>query len=272
LINYQTSYQPFPKRYPDNMPKVRRVLHIRTSPDGLHWTPNDSFGADGPYLSDDQFITPDDQDYPDTEFYHFAPVNLGEFWAGTMVKYISQPPHLPRGPGMPHGPYLGYEWWTSLDGLTWTRPFRERSNLNHMPREFVYRLAQPIQVENELRWAINGNVYALDRNRMFYAYSPANTELVTPPLTLSGNPIELELSFEGMKQPDDSSLRQGYLMAELLDRDNRVLPGFERDHCVFTPNNNTRITLQWENQHPPDSTPLRLRLCFRSVRLYSLSW
>ena len=49
LVNYQTTYQKWPKRYADNMgDSVRRVLHIRTSRDGLVWTPGGSFAVDGP--------------------------------------------------------------------------------------------------------------------------------------------------------------------------------------------------------------------------------
>ncbi len=275
FVNYQTSYQPFPKRYPDNMPKVRRVLHIRTSPDGLHWTPGESFGADGPYLADEHFITPDEIDSPDTEFYHFSAVDLGEFWAGTMVKYVSQPKNLPHGEGMPHGPYLDYEWWISSDGLTWTRPFRERSGLGGMPRELVYRLAQPIVAGDELRWVPGKDVYGIDRRRFFYAYGRANTEVVTPELRLSGTELMVDVSFEAVRRNEPGPLRQGYLMAELLDENGAVLPGFEREKCVFNADDRTRLPLRWSERSLPESAPgrrVRLRFCFRDVRLYSMSY
>jgi hypothetical protein len=61
FVNYHISYQPWPKkRFPDNMGSVRRVLHIRTSPDGVQWTPGGSFGVDGPHLPVTQLIVPGD--------------------------------------------------------------------------------------------------------------------------------------------------------------------------------------------------------------------
>ena len=153
FVNYQGSLQPYEKSFPDNIPEARRVLHIRTSPDMVQWTPGESFGGGGPYLPDYQLIVPDSTDNPDTEFYHFSVMDLGEFWAGTMVLYASQPDILPDYEPFPHGPFLGYEWWISPDGLNWQRPFRERSALEDMQLHFPYRLSDPIRIGDELRWA-----------------------------------------------------------------------------------------------------------------------
>ena len=271
FVNYQISYQTWPKRFADNMPSVRRVLHIRTSPDGMQWTPGASFGVDGPHLPDEQLIVPDDLDTPDTEFYHFSPVDFGEFWAGIMVKYVSQPGVLPTCGGYPHGPFLDYEWWIGRDGLHWERPFRERSGLDQAEHPFAYFLTQPIVVGDECRWPIRGRVCVLDRRRMFYAYSRANAELTTRLLTLSGQPICLDISFDAVRRGGDPALRQGYLMAELLDPDGAVVQGFDRDKCVFEPDESTRLTLKWGDRHLPGSRvgPVRLRILFRDVRLYS---
>ncbi len=272
-MNYQTSYQPFLKKFPDNMPKARRTLHIRTSPDGLHWTPGESFGADGPYLPDGQLITPDAGDSQETEFYHFSTIDLDEFRAGIMVKYVSQPKIVPDAPGMPHGPYLDYEWWVSPDGLTWERPFRDTSGLSSMPRPFAYDLAQPLKRGNEVRWLVGQDIYALDRRRMFYAYSRANAEVVTPLLTLSDNPLELNLGFDAIRRQEEPALRQGYLMAELLDEAGQVRNGFERDKCLLLPQEPNQLALKWADQLLPEpGSRVSLRLCFRDVRLYSVSY
>jgi hypothetical protein len=274
FVNYQTSYQPFPKRFPDNMPKVRRVLHIRTSTDGLRWTPGGSFGVDGPHLPADQLITPDRNDPPDTEFYHFAPIDLGEFWAGIMVKYVSQPKEIGKSGPFPHGPFLGCEWWVSADGFKWDRPFRRTSSLDGLPLSFSYRLAQPVAFGDELRWASRGIVYALKRRRMFYTYCRANAVLTTRTLALSGAPISLEVGFVAAKRSEGEHCSRGYLMAELLDSKGKVIPGFERDKCVFRGLAQTRLTLKWAGRHLPPSgagTRVRLKLHFREVRLYSVS-
>ncbi len=267
FVNYQTSYQPFDKRYADNMPGVRRVQHIRTSPDCLTWTPGGSFGVTGPHLPDSQLIVPDHLDTPDTEFYHFAPVDFGEFWAGTLVKYISQPPIIEKMEGWPHGPFLGFEWWISTDGFEWSRPFREHSGLDNVHHQFPYRLTRPIVTGDQLRWPICGQgVYTLDRKRMFYVGSRANAEVVTPVLTLSGNTFRLEVGFE-------PGTRNGYLMAELLDASGSVLPGFEREKSVFKADDRTRLALDWGGLPPlAAGTSARLRLCFREAKIYSVSY
>ncbi|MDX9881454.1 MAG: hypothetical protein RBS73_05270 [Prolixibacteraceae bacterium] len=272
FVNYQISYQPFEKKHPDNMPKIRRVLHIRTSPDGITWTPGKSFGADGPYLPDDQLIVPDDLDYPDTEFYHLSAIELNGFWAGIMVKYVSQPAVLPNRKPWPHGPFLDYEWWISSDGITWERPFRENSGLEKTPHDLAYNLMQPIKVGDELRWVSNGLVYQQNQRRMFYAYCRANAEVVTSLIPLSDNPLSVEVSFEAVRRQEDSALLQGYLMAELLDESGNVIPGFERDKCLFMPDKSTQLKLKWGDNYLPENSSVRLRLCFRDVRLYSVSY
>ena len=247
FVNYQISFQPFPKRYPDNLPKIRRVLHIRTSPDGLNWTPGDSFGPDGPYLSDDQFIVPDSLDDPDLEFYHLSAIDLGNFWAGAMVNYVSQPEEIPNSPNLPHGPFLSAEWWVSSDGLIWERPFRENSMLDGGLINFAQRIGKPMLIGDTLLWVVNKSVYTLDQNRMFYSYSRGNAVVKTKDFTLSGKPIELDVSFESIKRNDPKHLTQGYIMVELLDSQGNVISGFEKEKCIIMPTEETKVVLKWVN-------------------------
>lgn len=265
FVNYQTSYQPFDKRYTDNMPGVRRVLHIRTSPDCLTWTPGGSFGVTGPHLPDSQLIVPDALDTPDTEFYHFSPFDLGEFWAGALVKYISQPPVVGNMDGWPHGPFLGYEWWIADDGMNWTRPFREASGMDGVHRAFPYQLTKPVVVGDELRWPLAGRgVYTLNRKRMFYVGCRANCEIRTPVLAIPQHGMSVDLAFE--------PTGRGYLLAELLDKEGRVLPGFEKEQCVVKAAAQTRLELEWNGAHSAaPQTAAHLRLCFRDARVYSVS-
>jgi hypothetical protein len=109
---------------------------------------------------------------------------------------------------------------------------------------------------------------------MFYAYCRANAEVVTPALTLSGKPIAVEMSFESVRRKELQHLRQGYLMAELLDENDKVIPGFERHRCMHQPGAKTRLTLKWGNRSLPKDAAgrrVRLLLCFRDLRVYSVS-
>jgi hypothetical protein len=275
FVNYQTTYQPWAKRYPDNMARVRRVMHIRTSHDGVAWTPGGSSGISGPYLPPDQLIVPDPDDPPETEFYKFRAIDLGGFWAGTMVKYISQPPLLPKSGAFPHGPFLGCEWWVSANGVDWERPFRANSGLEGLPWQFSYFLAPPVVVGEELRWPVNGQVYVADLRRMLYAYCHANAEVTTPVLVLSGRTLAVEVSFESVRRKELPNLRQGYLMAEMLDESGQVIAGFERTRCIHEASDSKRLSLRWGDQCLPPSPAgrtVRLRLCFRDVRLYSVAY
>ena len=279
FVNYQTTYQLYDKRYPDNVSPTRRVLHIRTSPDGVNWTPGDSFGVDGPYLSEDQLILPDNQDSEDTEFYKFAAIDLDEFWAGIMVKYVSKPQEFPNTSPWPHGSFLSYEWWISNDGIEWNRPFRNSSRLDNAPYELAYRFMQPMKIENELRWVAENRVYTLNRYRIFYTYSRANAEILTKPLQLRvDTPIALMVDFFDRSidySPNlGDALNQGYIMAELVDQAGQVIPGFERGKCTFQASEERKLTLKWDNKSLPDNldNPVQLRIFFRDARLYSVMY
>jgi hypothetical protein len=280
FVAYPTSYQAWPdKPYPDNMVATRRVLHVRTSPDGVTWMPSNSFGVGGPYLPLDQLILPDEKDPPETEFYNFSVIDLGEFWMGAMMKYISQPSNIPNAPGVSHGPFMECEWWVSENGLEWTRPFGDDSSLDGIPYNFSNHLHQPMVVGEELCWVVPVSSvktrYSLNRRRICYAYSRSNTELTTKSFCLSGEPITMEVRFESVARGDESLLLQGYLMAELLDDQGQVITGFNKEKCVFDePSADTQLTLTWDGDYLPDNyigQKVSLHLFFRDVRLYSIS-
>lgn len=271
LVNYQTTYQKWPKRYPDNMgDSVRRVLHIRTSPDGLVWTPGGSFGVDGPHLPEDQLIQPDELDPPETEFYKLQPVPFGDFWAGCAFRYISQPGGLPNPKGLPHGPFLDCEWWVSRDGLGWQRPFRETTDFTGIGHNLPYFLHPPIAVDNEWRFTSSGQVHAWRPDRLFYLEAKANTEITTAPFQPTGRPLALHASFTSVRLDRQTFFQQGYLMAELRTADDQPIPGFEKEKCRFLPSAETVLPLAWGDQ-PLPAGPLRLKLYLRDLRLYSLA-
>jgi len=276
FINYQTAFQKRPKRYADNMGNdVRRVLHIRTSPDGLAWTPGGSFGVAGPYLPEDQLITPDEEDPGELEFYKFRPMKLADFWAGGMVNYVPQPTGLPRSGHLPHGPFLNCEWWVSRDGMKWERPFRHTSDFEGVLFKFCHFAHPPIPVRGEYRWLADEEVYALHPDRMFFIACRANAEVTTPVLHPVGGPMMLQAGFESVRLGRKSDLRQGYLMVELRTADDQPIDGFPKEHCRFLPSDKTAFPLRWNGTPLPDPTPrqgIRLKLYFRDMRIYSLRY
>ena len=58
-ITYQATYLPWDKPYGDNIPGTRRVLHIRTSDDGVHWDPSEDVWMDKPAMPSECLMVPD---------------------------------------------------------------------------------------------------------------------------------------------------------------------------------------------------------------------
>ena len=111
----------------DDSLRDRRVLMMRSSPDGRRWEPSVSLsdvwnrhGRKGAVPA--EFLTvPDADDPPDLEFY-----SGNGFWyhdrAYMMVLNYAASPLAPRK----HGPQLDNEWWTSRDGLRLGTPGTRR--------------------------------------------------------------------------------------------------------------------------------------------------
>jgi hypothetical protein len=272
IINYQTSYHNFPKRMPDNMgANVRRVLHVRTSPDGLHWTPGGSFSVDGEKLPDDQLILPDERDPDDVEFYKFSTFRHADLWVGSLVTYVSQPDFVPKMEGWPHGPQLGAEWWLSRDGLSWQRPYRRSdAPLDALPMSFLYGLTTPLRAGRLLRWNCAGRLFEADSRRLLGVGCRSNASIVTPELERSGVPLRLHVSFESERLNRSAGFRQGYVALELLDAGGNVVPGFEREKCVFEVGSGDVLEPRWEGRPAPAAGTIRLRIMLRDARVYSL--
>ena len=86
FLNYQTVTQPYPKRYPDNIGALRRVLSFRRSADGVRW---DSFSPT--FLEGEELWLPDSADPADLEFYRCVVFpHLGRY-AMLLVDYMPPP-------------------------------------------------------------------------------------------------------------------------------------------------------------------------------------
>lgn len=125
-IQMQTTYQTWEKRYPDNVGrKNRRVLSVRTSPDGATWTPEIDVhpGSLNPrarrrriYRADEELITPDADDPPDLEFYRAQPFRNGDRYVAAVLLYAPNPQVVnPNAPTTPHGPMVGTRRWFADD-------------------------------------------------------------------------------------------------------------------------------------------------------------
>jgi len=274
-VIYQTTYQPWQKPYPDNIGgSIRRVLHIRTSEDGQHWDPPEDVPFAGPYAAPQRMITPDEADPAEVEFYRFKAFAYGDGFAGMMLVYAPSPQAANvRFPFSKHAMHLAGEWWISLDGLAWRRPYRDvhapgaaGSVIDHAP---ITANGWHLWV---LREALGPRVYGVPESRLFYIGSLANAEFSTPPLTLSGQRITLNAAIGFHGQPRTGAFRGGYVMAELREEDGEPLAGYEKERCVHFRLDDPVTALHWGERTGQElaGQRVRLRLYLRDARIHAV--
>jgi hypothetical protein len=245
------SYQPWPtKHIIDHSPDHRRVLMMRSSPDGRNWNPSQSLPPSGPpnYLPGrtsghptEWLTTPDANDPPDMEFYSGT-----AFWyhdrAYMMVLNYAASPMFPRT----HGEELDNEWWTSYDGLSWERPARGVNALASFMDGNKRINMGPMNIGGKLLW-LNGNrLEGLPEDRISGVSARANGEFSTKPFTMPGKDLLLNAAVPSPDRPWVRRNPQPYVMVEVLNAQGNVIPGFERDKCVIwdettSPNRNTQV-------------------------------
>ncbi len=74
--------------------------------------------------------------------------------------------------------------------------------------------------------------------------------------------------------PGGSGLfNQAYVQVELRDETGKVIPGYERDKCLFRNIDDTRIPLRWGDKTGKELTgrKVSLRFWLRSARIYALA-
>jgi hypothetical protein len=90
----------------------------------------------------------------------------------------------------------------------------------------------------------------------------AGGELLTKPLTFPAG----ELTVNANVQPG------GYIRAELLDADGRVLPGYSLQDCQEVRGDSTAAALRWNENKTLEAAPSsgsRIRFRLQNARLYS---
>jgi len=289
LVGLTYHLLPQPRRYPDNLRwedflggrGVRRVIVVRTSPDGLRWTPGqDVIGRDpSTWLPEGQLILPDAEDPVDLEHYWFLAFRHHDRWMGIVLTYAPSPFNvLERVPYDPypsqHGPHLGTEWWVSTDGVTWERPWRGtpatldwRIYFGHEPMRLHDRML--FLTSNQLynlppvhgaRPGQHQEVYSLPADRVASAGSESPASFTSRPFPMPAG--GLFLNYEN----------DGTLAVELLDEQGRVLPGYEKSSGVLPAGGAVAAALQWSGRTGGDLAGRTVRVRFHSEksRVYAL--
>jgi len=277
------SLQPWKKRIIDhggspkslNDPTMidRRVLMMRSSPDGRTWTPPDDlpdvYGLhDRKAAHPAAWLTmPDQDDPPDMEFYSGT-----AFWyhdrAYMMVLNYAASPMLPKK----HGEELDNEWWTSFDGLKWERPARGANALAALMDGNKRIDMGPMAIGGNLLWLHGNRQSGLPEDRISGVSARANGEFSTRLFMMPDGDLHLNAAVPSLDRPWVRRSPQPYLMVEVRDAQNRVVPGFERDHCVIwdgtsSPSRDTQVDttdmpLRWNGVSARELAGQSIRLRF----------
>jgi hypothetical protein len=213
----------------------RRVLMMRSSPDGRIWTPSedlpDVYGLHGNQKAahPSAWLTaPDQSDPPDMEFYSGT-----AFWyhdrAYMMVLNYAANPMFPKK----HGEELDNEWWTSFDGLTWERPARGVNALATFMDGNKRINTGPMIIGGKLLWLEKNHLTGLPEDRISGVSARANGEFSTRFFTMPDGDLLLNAAVPSLDRPWVRRNPQPYVLVEARDTQGNVVPGFEREKCVI---------------------------------------
>lgn len=256
----------------DNDLRDRRVLVVRSSADGRTWEPSDSlvdvWNRNGNYqpVPAKYMSVPDDQDPPDMEFYR----GIG-FWHHDRAYMVVLNYAASRlAPGK-HAPQLDTEWWTSRDGLAWSRPFR---GINALGDTFpgVYCItANPVIAGGRMLFHFGGRVLGVGEDRIGCVASRANAEFSTVPFRMPAADLVLNAA---VPSPERAFARQqAYVMAGVLDGNGAPVPGFEPEKCVVQKADAIDLPLRWEGRSARElaGRTIALRFFLRSASVHAVT-
>lgn len=276
------SLQPFLKRNKDhggthpqngnNDLRDRRVLVVRSSPDGRTWTPSDSlvdvWNRNGNYRQvPDKYLTvPDALDPPDMEFYR----GIG-FWHHdrsymVVLNYAASP--LARGK---HGPQLDTEWWVSHDGLQWNRPYRGMTAIGDLFPTLVNITHNPMIVDGMMLFHYGGRLLGVKQDRISGVTSRANAEFTTVAFAMPAADLCLNAAVPSPARA--FAAQQAYVMVGVLDGQGRPVAGFEPEKCVVQKADALDLPLRWEGKSARElaGRTVALRIYLRSATVHAIA-
>ncbi|MEZ6046580.1 MAG: hypothetical protein R3C11_13605 [Planctomycetaceae bacterium] len=265
FLNYQNTLEPYPTRYPDNIGELRRVFSFLRSKDGVEWT---SYAPE--FLQGEKLWKPDDLDPVDLEFYRSIVIPTEGRYALLIQRYIAPPPEAnSRRATTKHGPRSSVEIAISYDGLNWERPHRKHDvtlKVGSLP------VQGPSIHQGKIRfYQPEGDVYAFDEGRLFYATCLGNGEFSTRLFTM---PMQgLTLNVDASWPANQGETGRAYVMVEALDAEGNLIPGYERTNFLLENIDNPALPLNWTD-HPCQNLAgqqIQLRFYFCEAKIYSIS-
>lgn len=275
------SLQPVAKHYPDHggtHPNLsgdlrdRRVLCIRSSPDGRHWEPSDSlvdvWNHRGNYksLPAELLTLPDSADPPGMEFYR----GIG-FWyhdrSYMVVLNYAASPLLTRK----HGPQLDTEWWVSRGGLRWDRPYRDINAVGDAFPGVVNITHNPMLIDGMLIFHFGNQLLGMKQDRISYVGARASAEFSSVPFTAPAADLYLNAAIPAPSRP--FAAQQAYVMAAVLNEQGKVVPGYEAEKCLIQNTDRIDVPLRWAGKSARElaGRTINLRFYLRSANIYAVT-
>lgn len=264
---------PVSKRIPDHGGIMRRVLSIRSSPDGRTWEPSESVsdiwnrGGQQKGLPVALLTLPDEQDPPDLEFYSGNGFSHHDRCYLMVLNYAGTPLH----PGK-HGPQLDTEWWVGRDGLRWERPGRDVNALGDAFPRNARITHNPMIIGGQFLFHFGNHLVGMKQDRISYAGARANAEFSTTSFVMPAGDLLLNAA---VPSPDRAfAARQAYVMAAVVDENGNVVPGFEAEKCLIQNDEEIDLPLLWSGRSARElaGKNIRLRFHLRSANIYAVTF
>ena len=261
---------------------ARRVLTVRTSPDGFTWTPQ--IASDykvnkeivrgmrilhAPLLSAEYQLEQNEWDPPDMEFYNGHPfVYEGRYFMGVnnYSGSFTEPAWPPvRSDGHGAGGALGNELWTSRDGLTWNRPNQHGGN-------GVGGTHDPMLIGDRVVFRGPSSADGVPVDRFTYVTGWSNSHFTTASLVMGSGGLFLNVAVPG--EGVDNAANENYVLAELIDGAGKVITGYDREGCQLQgPLDQLRHPLRWRGRDGSElaGERVRVRIYLRGSAVYALT-
>lgn len=255
----------------DEALRDRRVLMMRSSPDGRRWEPSvtlpdvwDRHGQKGS-LPPGFLTVPDSQDPPDLEFY-----SGNAFWyhdRACMMVLNYAASTLTTGK---HAPHLDNEWWTSVDGLRWERPTRGLNALDVFP-EVIRLESSPLVANGMILFPRGKMLLGMPEDRISGISARTNGEFSTRSFKMPAADLQLNAAIPSLDRP--FAKPQAYVTVALLDEKGAVIPGFEAEKCALSNINRRDIPLKWGDKSARElaGKTVRLRFMIRGATIFAVA-
>jgi len=254
-----------------------RAAGVAWSKDGINWTKP----YDGPtFVADD--LDPDATQIYGIPVFPYQGLYLGQPWM-YFARYFKYGDYTVQRmyeaqEDSPRTMEVQVAW--SWDMINWTRPpvreqFIPRGGKDEWDRGMIFTARAPVLVGDKLYFYYGGTDRSHDDPRVNAAIGLATLRLDGfCSMRAAASEGWLITRREPAREPvvsiNAKTAKDGFVTAEILDRKNRVIPGFSRKDCVAFTGDSVKHELKWKTATLPAKTvDWKVRFWLKNSDLYS---